>query len=144
MKRLIYIVIGSVLTLILYGCAAHNRDAAIRQLQAEKYRVLSVYETEGLNIMFKKSVTLYLSPGLMTLNVPILFSNICGTYSWSGDTLYFFPRFHLGVNNITDAYCDTIKQNDDYYLFENRIYTVNCTGDTLTEIKSNTKYILKR
>ena len=91
----------------------------------------------------------------MTINTPVFGMNICGTYTWSGDTLKFYPSLTLGVSVNGSMDFDSVKEYDGLILCSNRMYRINSTGDTLTDITydadtfpakgmRNMKYILKR
>ena len=146
MKRLIYILIGSVLTLILYGCASYNRNAAIRRL-----RTAYVYETDDFRPHDRRSIIIYRYPHLMTINKPVYCVNYCGTYAWSNDTLMFYPSLCLWVALDGSLGFDSVKEDEWIIPDQTLMFRCNHTGDTLTDITSypdrrwkNMKYIFKR
>lgn len=145
MKRLIYILIGSLLTLILYGCASYNRHAALRRL-----RTAYAFETDELLPHRRTTLIIYEYPSLMTINKPVFCVNFCGTYAWSNDTLMFYPSLRLWVSLDGSLAFGSAKEAgiipDQTHMFKR-----NPTGDTLTDITSypdrrwkNRKYIFKR
>ena len=145
MKRLIYILIGSLLTLILYGCASYNRYAAIRRL-----RTAYAFETDELHPRRRTTLIIYEYPSLMTINKPYLCVNLCGAYAWSNDTLFFHPSLCLWVSLEGSLDFGSAKENEWIIPCRTLMFKRNPTGDTLTDITSypdrswNGKYIFKR